>query len=112
LVIAPTTRRPGQAHGKEPQVREYDLCLILKPDLGEDGINSASERVGGWISSSGGEVVNVTNAGRKRLAYPIKHSRDGAYVVLNFRGRPEGLGEVERNLKLSDDVLRHFVIRR
>jgi small subunit ribosomal protein S6 len=93
-------------------VRDYDLCLILKPDLGDEGISAASERVGGWIAAGGGEVVNVTNAGRKRLAYSINHSRDGAYVVMQFRGRPEGLGEVERNLKLSDDVLRHFVLRR
>jgi small subunit ribosomal protein S6 len=84
----------------------------LKPDLGDEGINAASERVGGWIAASGGEVVNVINAGRKRLAYSIKHSRDGAYVVLHFRGRPDGLGEVERSLKLSDDVLRHFITLR
>jgi small subunit ribosomal protein S6 len=90
-------------------VRDYDLALILKPDLGDEGINAVSERVGGWIAAGGGEVVNVTNAGRKRLAYPIKHSRDGAYVVLQIRSRPQGLGEVERNLKLADDVLRHFV---
>lgn len=93
-------------------MREYDLCLILKPDLGEEGIHGTTDTVGSWISAAGGEVVNVTNAGRKRLAYSIKHSRDGAYVVLSFRGRPDGLGEVERNLKLSDDVLRHFVIRK
>jgi small subunit ribosomal protein S6 len=97
---------------RSPLVREYDLCLILKPDLGDEGINATSERVGGWIASAGGEMIDVTNAGRKRLAYSIKHSRDGAYVVLHFRGRPDGLGEVERSLKLSDDVLRHFVLRR
>jgi len=93
-------------------VRDYDLCLILKPDLGDEGVTATTDTIGGWITAAGGEVVNVVNAGRKRLAYAIKHSRDGSYVVMTFRGRPDGLGEVERSLKLSEDVLRHFVTRK
>ncbi len=93
-------------------MRDYDLTLILKPDLGEDGVTATSDRVGGWITAGGGQVVSVTPAGRKRLAYPIKHSRDGSYVVMQVRTRPDSLPEVERNLKLSEDVLRHaFFVR-
>lgn len=93
-------------------MRDYDLTLILKPDLGDDGVTGTADRVGGWITSNGGQVVAVTPAGRKRLAYPIKHSRDGSYVVMQVRTRPETLPEVERSLKLSEDVLRHSFIRR
>ncbi len=93
-------------------MRDYELTLILKPDLGDEGVTATAERVGEWITTSGGQVVNVTNAGRKRLAYPIEHFRDGSYVVLEVQARPDSLGEVERNLKLSEDVLRYMVIRR
>lgn len=92
-------------------MRDYELTLILKPDLGEEGINNTSERIRGWITSGGGEVISVTNAGRKRLAYSIGHSRDGSYVVMQLRTRPDALPPVERNLKLSEDVLRHVFLR-
>jgi small subunit ribosomal protein S6 len=92
-------------------VRDYELTLILKPDLGEEGVANTSERIKGWITGNGGEVLSVTNAGRKRLAYPIKHMRDASYVVMQVRARPEVLPGVERNLKLSEDVLRHMFLR-
>jgi len=93
-------------------VRDYDLTLIFRPDLGDEGLTATTDRVGNWITTAGGEVVNVQPAGRKRLAFPIKHLRDGSYVVVQMRARGETLGEVERNLKLSPDVLRHMFIRR
>jgi len=93
-------------------VRDYDLTLILKPDLGDEGVPACTERVGGWITGSGGQVVSVMPAGRRRLAYPIKHSRDGSYVVMQVRTRPDSLGEVERSLKLSEDVLRYAFHRK
>jgi small subunit ribosomal protein S6 len=93
-------------------VRDYELTLILKSDLGEEGQAATTERIGGWVTASGGEVTSVTPAGRKRLAYTINHSRDGSYVVMLLRTRPEAWGELERNLKLSEDVLRHLVVRR
>lgn len=93
-------------------MRDYELTLILKPSLSEESISTATEKVEGWITSSGGEIVNVTPVGRKRLAYPIDNQREGNYAVLQIRARPEALGEVERNLKLSEDVLRYMVLRR
>jgi small subunit ribosomal protein S6 len=93
-------------------VREYELTLILKPTLVDEALSSATERVQGWIASGGGETINVTPVGRKRLAYPVDHQRDGVYVLMQFRARPETIPEVERNLRLSEDVLRYMFIRR
>lgn len=93
-------------------VRDYDLTVILKPDLAEEGITAAADKVGSWVAATGGEIVNFTSAGRKRLAYPIDHLRDGIYVVFQVRTRPDSLGEVERNLKLSEDVLRYMILRK
>jgi len=93
-------------------VHDYDLTVILKPDLSEDGVTAASEKVGGWFSAAGGQIINITSAGRKRLAYPIEHQRDGTFVVLQVKTRPDSLGEIERNLKLSEDVLRYMFLRK
>lgn len=93
-------------------MRDYELTLILKPDLGEEGLTAATERISGWITGTGGEIVKVTPAGRKRLAFPIEHFRDASYVLLQLRTRPEAIPEVERNLKITDSVLRHMFIRR
>ncbi|HVC34997.1 MAG TPA: 30S ribosomal protein S6 [Chloroflexota bacterium] len=93
-------------------MRDYELTLILKPTLNEEGIAGTTSKVEGWITGNGGEMVTVTPVGRKRLAYPVAHQRDGSYVVMQLRARPETLVEVERNLKLSEDVLRHMILRR
>jgi small subunit ribosomal protein S6 len=93
-------------------VRDYDLTVILNPDLAEDGVTATSEKVGGWFSTAGGQILSITSAGRKRLAYPINHQRDGTFVVFQVKTRPDSLGEVERNLKLSDDVLRYMILRK
>lgn len=93
-------------------MRDYELTLILKPDLGEEGVTATTDRVAHWLDLGGGEVVKTVNAGRKRLAYQINHSRDGNYVVMDVRARPEALDEVERNLKLATDVLRYMLLRR
>lgn len=93
-------------------MRDYELTLILKPTLTEEALAGTTERIEGWITANGGEMVNVLPAGRKRLAYPIERLRDGSYVVMQLRARPEALPEVERNLKLSGDVLRHMILRR
>jgi small subunit ribosomal protein S6 len=93
-------------------VRDYELTLIFRPDLGDEAAAGATDRVGGWITASGGEIGNIANAGRKRLAFPIKHSRDGTYVVMQVRTRPQALDEIERNLKLANDVLRYIFLRR
>lgn len=93
-------------------MRDYELTVILRPDLGEEGVTAATERVGGWLNGVGGEVGNVVNAGRKRLAYGINHSRDGIYVVMEVRTRPDSLDDVERHLKLANDVLRYMFIRK
>ncbi len=93
-------------------MRDYELTLILKPTLTEESLAGATEKVQGWITGQGGEMVNVVPVGRKRLAYPVKNQRDGSYVVMQLRTRPESLPEVERNLKLSEDVLRYMFLRR
>jgi small subunit ribosomal protein S6 len=92
-------------------VRDYELMVVLSPDLDEDGVNATTERVGTQISSRGGEVVDVQKWGRRRLAYPIAKHRDGFYTVSKLKLNPEATVPLERSLTLNESVIRHLLVR-
>jgi len=92
-------------------VRDYELMVVMSPDLDEAGIEATTERVGSQISSRGGEVVDVQKWGRRRLAYPIAKHRDGFYTVTKLKIDPEATVPLERSLILNESVIRHLLVR-
>ena len=112
--VVPTTAE-GQSHGKEnifPHMnRSYELGFIIPSSVQESETKSVIEVVKNWITDLGGEVTNVDYWGRRRLAYPIEDFREGYYVFFRMDYPTESLSELERNLKLSDQVIRHLVVR-
>ncbi len=92
-------------------MRDYELVVIVSPEVTEENLGGVTERIGQWISSGGGEVTNVNPWGRRRLAYPIRDFREGTYVATQFRMTPQATGELERSLKLAEDILRYLLVR-
>ncbi len=92
-------------------MRDYELVVIISPEVTEENVGGVTERIGGWIANGGGEVTNVNVWGRRRLAYPIRDFREGTYVATQFRMEPTATAELERSLKLSEDVLRYLLVR-
>ena len=92
-------------------MRDYELVYIVRPNAGEEDLNGLNERVQGWITAEGGEIQKVTPWGRRRLAFTLRDFRDGLYVQVNFKGQPQGVKPLERNLKLSEDVMRYLLVR-
>ena len=92
-------------------MRNYELVLILNPEIADENVGAVNERVGQWVSAGGGEVVSTNPWGRRRLAYPIREQREGNYIVTQLRIAPKATAELERNLRLADDILRHLLIR-
>ena len=92
-------------------MRDYELVYIVRPTAGDEELTALNERVQGWISTDGGEVQKLNPWGRRRLAYPIDRFRDGTFIQVNFRTQPTGLGGLERQLKLSEDVIRYLLVR-
>ncbi len=90
--------------------RKYELMYILNPVLGEEAITALSERVQSLIESTG-TVENVDAWGKKRLAYEINDQREGYYYLINFSADADFPKELERNLKITDGVMRYMVIR-
>jgi small subunit ribosomal protein S6 len=92
-------------------MRRYELMLVLRPDVADDRTQAVVDRVTRQISSGGGQIVKVAPWGRRRLAYQIDRFREGSYHIVLFEAPAAVIGEVERGLLITEEVLRHLVTR-
>lgn len=93
-------------------MRPYEMLFVLRPDLEEEETNAAIERLTNLIQQNQGEVEQINRWGKKRMAYEVRDYRDGYYVLALFQGVPATAKELDRVVRLSDEVLRHIIIRR
>jgi small subunit ribosomal protein S6 len=93
-------------------MREYEYVFIVHPDLDENAFNEMIEKVKGWVTGAGGQVVKVDLWGRRKLAYPIRKQTEGQYVLMNTSMAPAYSAEFERNIRFLEPVLRYSVIVR
>ena len=92
-------------------MNDYEVTYILRPSLEETDVDQRSETIAEIIKTQGGEVVSTEKLGKKRLAYEIDDLREGHYVLMIFKSSAAASKELERQLKLNEDVLRALVIR-
>lgn len=91
--------------------RDYELVVILNPEIGDDSIEGSLERLNQGITSRGGEITETNHWGRRRLAYPIKRFLEGNYVVSQIKLDPAVVPELESSLRISEEVIRHMIIK-
>jgi small subunit ribosomal protein S6 len=91
-------------------MRNYEVVFIVHPDLEESAFNDIVDRVKGWITSSDGIISKVDIWGKRKLAYPLRKQREGQYVLMQAEMPPALCAELERNLRLTEPVLRHLII--
>jgi small subunit ribosomal protein S6 len=92
-------------------LRNYEMVLIAVPQLDDEGLATLTERVVGWITTANGTVTGTNVWGRRQLAYAVRKHTDGIYVVVNFQLAPSATRELERNLSLDEQIIRHLVVR-
>jgi small subunit ribosomal protein S6 len=92
-------------------VRDYELMVVLDPNLDETALEAMNTRIQSLITQRGGTSENVDGWGRRRLAYPIGRFRDGIYVLSRLQLPPNAAVEIERALKLNESVIRHLLVR-
>jgi small subunit ribosomal protein S6 len=92
-------------------MRNYEVAFIAQPDMDEASLTALVEKAKGWITASGGQVNKVDLWGRRHLAYPIRKQKEGQYVFLQADLAPKATHDIERNLRLTEQVLRFQVIR-
>lgn len=88
----------------------YELMFILRPDLTEEELEAKIGKVDGLIVGVGGKVLKQDAWGKRALAYPINHFKEGVYHFLNFQSDPSGVKELEKKLNLEDAMLRFLIV--
>lgn len=91
--------------------RAYEAMVILDPNPGEEQVTAATQRVQDQITARDGAIEKVDTWGRRRMYFPVKHLRDGHYVIYTFKAEPQRVAELEQAWRISEDVLRHLVVR-
>ena len=95
-------------------MREYEVTVVLKPDLDDEARAEVLSRIEAWITQGEDEDAKpaADHWGQRKLAYPINNYTEGYYVLYLAQMEPSSVGDVERNIQYVDDVLRHLVVRR
>jgi small subunit ribosomal protein S6 len=92
-------------------VRRYELMLVFSPDAPDERISAIVDRTTRQITADGGQIVKVAPWGRRRLAYQIDRHREGSYHIVVFEAPATSIVELERALLITEEVLRHLVVR-
>jgi small subunit ribosomal protein S6 len=92
-------------------MRNYELALVIRTEVNEEALTEFLEKVKGWIAQAGGSLIKTDLWGKRQLAYPIMKQREGLYVFLNAQIPPAATFELERNLRLTEQVLRYLIVR-
>lgn len=91
--------------------RTYELVFIVDPAVAEDEVMKLSEGVQKLITGQGGSITKTEMMGKRQLAYEINHKKDGTYVLLEVEGSGAEIAEVERRMRVNDQILRYMTIR-
>jgi small subunit ribosomal protein S6 len=93
------------------QLRDYELVVIISPEIAEEQLEATIDKIGRFITGRGGTITNTERWGKRKFAYPIKHSLEGNYVLIKCKLKPGSSRELEANLRISEEVLRHILVK-
>jgi small subunit ribosomal protein S6 len=96
---------------EDKQLRDYELVVIISPEVAEEKYDTIIDSISRFVTDKGGVISEVERWGRKKLAYPIKSFVEGTYVLSRFKMNPALSKELEANLRISEDILRHLLVR-
>jgi small subunit ribosomal protein S6 len=110
-ILAPCSPSGGpfSPKGGEKGMRKYEVMYIIRPDIEQEAVQSTIEKFQNIINN-GGEIAKHDVMGKRRLAYEINKFRDGTYVLVNFTGSPEIVAELNRVMRISDEIIRYLVV--
>jgi small subunit ribosomal protein S6 len=91
-------------------MRKYEIMYIVRTDLEEQAVQAVVEKFQGIINN-GGEVSKHNVMGKRRLAYEINKHRDGVYVLVHFTATPEIVKELDRVMRITDEVIRFMIVQ-
>lgn len=93
-------------------MRDYELVIIVTPEIDESATAETVEKVKSWISESGGSIESFEEWGRQKLAYLINNHKEGQYYLFNLKLEPSAVANLERNFRLQESIIRFLIINR
>ena len=109
MVVKRTPKKALKVEDK--QLRDYELVLIINPEVIEEALDTTIDNVTKLITERGGTISNAERWGKRKLAYPIEHFVEGSYVLTQFNLKPALSKELEANLRTSEEILRHLLVK-
>ena len=92
-------------------MNKYESIIIINPNCTEEAVKALEDKVTGLINKNG-KVESVENMGKKKLAYEIKKNKEATYMLFNFEAKPDSIAELERNYRITDEILKFIVVRK
>lgn len=92
-------------------MRSYELVAIISPAEDDSKVSDILGRIAKFISDRGGAVDEVNQWGKRKLAYPIRKFLEGNYILTRFKLEPKSVKELEAQLRGSEEILRHLVVK-
>ncbi|RUM57887.1 MAG: 30S ribosomal protein S6 [Nautilia sp.] len=93
------------------RIKHYEVLFVLRPTLTEEEIAKQIETINGVITNNGGEIVAVDKVGMRDLAYEIQKNKRGYYTITYFKAPTSAIKEIERNLRINEDVIRFLTVK-
>ena len=93
-------------------MRDYEVLYIVRADLDDDKVQDIVKRVNTLIEKAGGSIERTNVWGKRKLAYEVKHQKEGSYILQDFTIEQDRIPELEAALKITEEVLRHLVVRK
>ncbi|HET6281174.1 MAG TPA: 30S ribosomal protein S6 [Polyangia bacterium] len=103
--------RLGSSRDMAGRKREYETIYILRPESTNDVIGQVNTKVRGVIEGGGGTLLKVENWGKRKLAYEVAKQMKGIYLFFSYLGTAGLVEELERNLRLTDSVIRYYSVK-
>ena len=91
-------------------MRKYELVFIIKP-MEEEATQAVITKFETMVANNGGTMDKIDRWGKRRLAYLVKDFTEGYYCIFHFTGKPETVAELNRVMKITDDILRHMIVK-
>jgi small subunit ribosomal protein S6 len=95
----------------DTRLSEYELVFIVNPEVADESLESRINSISQFITSREGVIADVERWGKKKLAYPLERFLEGNYVLARFKINPARCKELEENLRISEEILRHLLVK-
>ena len=96
---------------EDKRLQDYELVFIVSPEVADESLDSKIDGISQFITGNNGVISEVERWGKKKLAYPLRHFLEGNYILTRFKLSPARCKELEANLKISEEILRHLLLK-